>query len=1154
MKKSISILLLVFSFIISQAEIIEKTYKFRSHQIVQVGDHQVILFENTLLSGHVGEPSLPYCAVQLLLPPGHIASKVEFLGKGLTTLDGQYHLYPQQSSRPLSESGSGVFQLNEGIYNSLANYPDEQTGKFATNFMNGYAILSSTFTPVNYIPGTGELSYYKEVTIRITTRESMDADLALENGNGQPGIKEKVQRFVQNPVLVNNYKFDNAKTGNYDILIISTAAFESDFEDLQDLYLIRGYESQFASREDISTTITGQDDQEKIRNYIIQEYQAHNVAYVILGGDAELVPYRGFYCAAQSSTLYEDDNIPADLYYSALDGTWNDDGDNLWGEIGEDDLLPDIAVARLPFSDLTELNKMLHKTMNYQDNPVLGQMDHVLMAGEHLYNDPLTWGADYLDLLIGERSDNGYTTIGIPATDSIYELYDRDASWGQGDIIARINDGRSFVHHSGHSNANYTMRLYMSDITNSNFSQLNGVDQNYTLIYTHGCICGAFDESDCIAEKMLYIDNFVVAGGFNSRYGWFNEGQTEGPSAHLHREFTDALYHEKIDRIGATHMESKIQTSTWVNAPGQHEEGALRWCFYDCNILGDAAMAIWTAEPIPLEAAYPQSITLGTDSIEVTITSNGTPVENFRCTFFKDGVYYGVGITDSLGDAIIMFDPQITSVGDAELIVSGYNCLPVTFNTVIVPSGSPWIVYNDHDMEEITGNGNGLPDYGEYAFLNLLMENVGDLDADNVIVTIRTENEFFTIEDSTELYGSIASGTTKYISDAFTFNVADNAPDQEMVELIVDADDGSKQLWSSGFQMTLLAPVLEIGNIVVKDTIEGNSNGFLDPGETAIIRINSLNTGHSDCQDAIGILSSNNAEIQITDTLFNIGSLPYDASIEAEFIVTVDEEVSIGTALNFDYLLKNGHYSAEESFVLMVGLVVEDFETAGFNSFGWEFSGSLPWTICEDDPFEGSYCMKSGAIGSSTTSVISINIDVLNAGELSFYKKVSSEEDYDFLKFKIDNNVVGSWSGEVDWSPETYAVTAGNHTFSWIYEKDIYMTGGEDCAWVDYIVFPPHSSSVGVSDGRDVSFRSSVFPNPFNGQVTFQLGLASSSSVNIDIFNAYGQHMEQTINNPELPEGHHIYQVNLQHLPAGLYFCIFRVNDEVYIHKVIHIE
>jgi len=152
----------------------------------------------------------------------------------------------------------------------------------------------------------------------------------------------------------------------------------------------------------------------------------------------------------------------------------------------------------------------------------------------------------------------------------------------------------TFIHHSGHSNVDYALRMSIGDITDANFNMVNGVDHNYCLIYTHGCICGAFDASDCIAEEMLKIQNFVVAGSFNSRYGWFNEGQTEGPSLHLHREFVNALYTLGIDRIGQTQVQSKIATAPWVEAPGQWEDGALRWCFYDNNIFGDAAMKIHT--------------------------------------------------------------------------------------------------------------------------------------------------------------------------------------------------------------------------------------------------------------------------------------------------------------------------------------------------------------------------------------------------------------------------------------------------------------------------------------------------------------------------------------------------------------------------------
>jgi hypothetical protein len=227
------------------------------------------------------------------------------------------------------------------------------------------------------------------------------------------------------------------------------------------------------------------------------------------------------------------------------------------------------------------------------------------------------------------------------------------------------------------------MRLNSSDITNSNFSQVNGVVHNYTLVNTIGCICGAFDNSDCIAEKMVNIQNFAAAFIGNSRYGWFNEGQTEGPSTHLQREFVDALYHDKLFRIGEAFLESKIATAPWVNAPGQWEEGALRWCFYCINVLGDPAMSVWTNEPIPIQVNYSYSIPPGVSSIDVSVTSGGNSVGGLTCAVIKDSMLYGVGITDTLGNATVILDPPITEIGNAELVVSGYNCLPASFSLII---------------------------------------------------------------------------------------------------------------------------------------------------------------------------------------------------------------------------------------------------------------------------------------------------------------------------------------------------------------------------------------------------------------------------------------------------------------------------------------
>jgi hypothetical protein len=249
---------------------------------------------------------------------------------------------------------------------------------------------------------------------------------------------------------------------------------------------------------------------------------------------------------------------------------------------------------------------MIHKSVAYQTNPVPGEMPKPLMVGEYLYDNPLTFGKDYMNLLIDNHSDNGYYTHGIPSSsNNIKTLYDTLISlpgniwgWDTPELLNDINQGNSFIHHLGHASTNYVMRLYTNQINNSNFSQVDGITHNYQLLYTQGCDCGGFDQADCIGSKMVTIDNFLVCGVFNSRYGWFDQGTTEGPSEHLQREFVSAIYDDTLPEkhFGTALMISKIKTAPWVTAPGEFEPGAQRWCHYDCNGFGDPALTIWTDE------------------------------------------------------------------------------------------------------------------------------------------------------------------------------------------------------------------------------------------------------------------------------------------------------------------------------------------------------------------------------------------------------------------------------------------------------------------------------------------------------------------------------------------------------------------------------
>ena len=1140
MKKITLSAVLVLMFALLSAATIEKTYYFSNPKIIQKGEYQTIEFQKSLQTALSGEPKLPYQSIRLLLPPGEIVTNVEFIGEELSVINGRFQLAPYQSSLPLSIEKKAEFQKNDDIYSSSTIYPNNPRGNFSTSFMNGYGFAFSSFTPLQYIPAEGKVSYFKKVTIRITTALNEKGLQALANHRTSSTIKEKVLSLAQNPKNYDLYPNTTKSADDYRYLVITKNQFVDDFADFKELYYERGVKLEIATTEYIAANVNGADLIEKIRNYIIDQYQNHGVEFVLLGGDVEHVPFRGFYCFADSGSGYSDDGIPADLYYSALDGNWNNDGDDKWGEPDEDDLLPEIAVGRFPFSNTSELENLIHKSISYQNSPVLGELSHAFMAGEHLYSDPETWGSDYLEMLIGAHDDNGYSTTGIPEDYTFTKLYESNGSWSGNDFINEINQGKQFVHHVGHANSNYVAHLYNEDITNSNFSGSNGVDHNYTILQTHGCICGNYEDNDCILERMVNIDNCAVSVIGNSRYGWFNEGQTEGPAAHLHREMMNALYHEKMNHLGAAFLESKTKTAPWVEAPGQWEEGALRWNFYDINILGDPFLATWTDEPIDISTTYPTQIPIGASTMNISVNSNGIPMENFSCALKYNDEIYGWGLTASDGSVNISFDIAITEVGEAELVVFGYNCLPHTYAVQIIPNEGAYVVYTGFTINDASGNNNSLADYSETIMLDISLENVGNQNASNLSATLTSSNTFISISDDSEELGTINSGATLTFNDAFTFDVANNVPDQEVAMFEVEITNGTDS-WNSNFQIVLNAPLLEIGAITINDAA-GNGNGILDPGESVILMIESINNGHSDCSNATALLTSSSPYVTIEQSNFDLGDLLAGATQNATFTTTISEAAPIGNPLNFSSSLESGEYLANQDFILSVGMIVEDFETGDFSQFEW-IAGSNPWTVVGDSPYEGDFAAQSGDISDDEESELSIEMEIMAEDEITFWYKVSSEASYDFLRFYIDGSKKGEWAGEVNWAEATYTVSEGTHTFKWSYEKDVNTSNGADAAWVDYIVFPSTANMVAVQENIYSPFA--LYPNPSEGVV--HIANPNKKRVQtITVYNLLGERVYSSANNSSS-----LIDLNLEDLEKGIFYLELISEKGKYVEKIV---
>ncbi len=78
---------------------------------------------------------------------------------------------------------------------------------------------------------------------------------------------------------------------------------------------------------------------------------------------------------------------------------------------------------------------------------------------------------------------------------------------------------------------------------------------------------------------------------------------------------------------------------------------------------------------------------------------------------------------------------------------------------------------------------------------------------------------------------------------------------------------------------------------------------------------------------------------------------------------------------------------------------------------------------------------------------------------------------------------------------------------------------------------------------------SAIYPNPFDLSARFDLTLAESGDVRVEVFDVLGRHVE-SIYNGTLPAGRHAMQLDAAHLPAGIYLVRVAALGEVHTQAV----
>ena len=579
-----------------------------------------------------GRPCLPVKGAYLLLPYQTKVDSITITVNDPISLGENYVVKPASTPVPLSYIAfSQPPSPDKSIYSSDTIYPGTLYSEIGTYLFRGYQILVLNLHPVQYQPSTGEIFYYSSMTVNVQLSEDVTDTTNLRN---KASDINEIQGKIDNPSLLATYPNvqTTQKADAYDFLILTTSEFQDDFLPLKTAHDQMGMITKIKTLRDINI-IPGQVNAEDIRSFIQQEYQTYGIEYVLLGGDSDIIPAKMLYVYGLDEGRWpEETTLPSDLYYACLDGPFNHDGDDLWGEPtdgenGQDvDLYAEVYIGRACVDSKNDVANFVDKTISYLTiDPSSDYLDNYLMAGEYLGDYGVaSWGGNYLDLLIDTSSIDDYTTQGIPSDKfTIEKMYDRENEWSSEDILTYINNGVHVINHDGHSYYGYNMKLvndYVSYFTND----------EYFFAYSVGCMAGGFDDPqgyDCFAEYITVKTNHgAFATIMNARYGWFWSYSTDGDGTRFTREFWDAIFGENIPVISKANQDSKEDNIHII------DRSCIRWTLYELNLFGDPTIALHISKPpnVPDKPSGPSS---GKINEEYTFSTKTTDIDN-------DQIYY----------------------------------------------------------------------------------------------------------------------------------------------------------------------------------------------------------------------------------------------------------------------------------------------------------------------------------------------------------------------------------------------------------------------------------------------------------------------------------------------------------------------------------
>ncbi len=749
--------------------------------------------------------------------------------------------------------------------------------------MAGQAVLPLTVGPVAYDPVLQLASVATRVEIELRFDSYKTGSGLISPRSQRKSVGQAFASLLQDQVsgIPNKTGTGTGGLGTWAIVCSSTE-IQSHLEPLLQWRARQGYQVEV-----IVSTGTNSDIKDLLQS-LYNDASLPALEFIVLAGDPG-----GTYAVP---TWYED-----------LSG-YHGEGDHYYSTLEGDDILADVHVSRLSFTNLGMLDTIVNKILGYEQSPPMANTSWFHRAC--VMGDPEASGITTIYVnqwLKGQLLFNGYAQV--------------DTVWG-GDFVtqmmASVNGGVSALGYRGFYN--------MSGITTAHVRALNnGTRLPVAILPT--CETGSFaGPTACLSEAWLQATN----GGAVAAVGTATGGTHTRYNNCFYQGIWDGLLNTEDQRIGFAHTLGKLELFNNYYLAEPHS--AEIWAVWN-NIMGDCATEIWQSAPRILTVEHPAMVAEGAGTVEFRVESEGQPVADAMVCLYRTDELQVTGRTDSAG-IVLLSCPALTA-GSVLVTVTGNGLLPYQGGLQVGTSDlycdlADFLV-DDDSLGASSGNGDSLFNPGETIELSLAAANLGTSTAFGISGILTENSPWSTLESGSLDFGEIAPGKTVWASSPVEITIDAAAPDGAMISCPLRLTDGL-ETWSSIFELPVHAAALSVADV------SWDAGSTFEPGQSGQLVVDLLNSGSLSAQAASTILSSDSPWLVISggpSAYGDIGIGTVASNSLDPFQLEINSSCIAGhlAVLRLDVSYNNGLQTSTE-FTITVGTANTDDPT-GPDSYGY---------------------------------------------------------------------------------------------------------------------------------------------------------------------------------------------------------------------------